>query len=772
MFKKIFFRKRKEEIISADAILYKDLFSYLTSLITRPENAEQLIQIGSRAHQKSPDEVFHTYVLFEKYINSFERNQKYTPAVLRDLIKDNFPELASREPFNILFINDTEKKNTIAIQFLNAFLTDVTNQFGNAGDGYFERIRDDLNQLYEQKHKEDVFIELQMLSFEVFQFVNDNYGSNLATKLFEKNYDIFSTKYKELKVFPQLITLIPKEIVRRKHLGIFTQAQIEQIYLDKLAETEHLNIALDQKIKEQETTQKLLAKNEIMLSSVISSALDAIVMTNKDGMIIQWNSAATEIFLYKEEEVIGRSVIGTILPIAFLDKMGFKPEQFLSNPNNQLLNKRIEVVCVRKDQSTFPAELTITSFHNENEYYFNGFIRDISVRKQKEEELVNTKKRAEQAAIAKSQFLSVMSHEIRTPLNAIIGFTELLSQNSPREDQMEDLKMLKFSGESLLNIINDILDFNKLESGKVQLSNIPFNLKELIQSLYQSFSYKAKEKKIIFDVEYAENLPYVVKGDSLRLCQVLNNLISNAIKFTNEGYVRLKIELTETTNEQMNVVFSVIDTGVGIQEEKQKKIFEEFIQADSDTTRIFGGTGLGLSISNKIAELMGSRINLESEPGKGSKFYFTVRFGKSNEQHPVRSPERTSKRNEVNFKCKKILLAEDNSFNANIARRYINGWGAEMDVALDGQQAFEFALRKKYDLILMDVQMPVLDGFACTRAIRQHLPQVPIIAITAAPINEVKGEILSCGMNDYVSKPFKPNELFTKLERYLKNTPD
>ena len=259
------------------------------------------------------------------------------------------------------------------------------------------------------------------------------------------------------------------------------------------------------------------------------------------------------------------------------------------------------------------------------------------------------------------------------------------------------------------------LTSTNLNPERFNCRNIPFNLKELIQSLYQSFSYKAKEKKIIFDVEYAENLPYVVKGDSLRLCQVLNNFISNAIKFTNEGSVKLKIELTETVKDQLIVVFSVIDTGVGIEEQKQKKIFEEFIQADSDTTRIFGGTGLGLSISNKIAELMGSSINLQSSPGKGSTFYFTVIFGKSAEQQPVRSQERTINKNDVNFKCKKILLAEDNSFNANIARRYINGWGAEMDLALDGQQAFEFALRKKYDLILMDVQMPVLDGFACTQ---------------------------------------------------------
>ncbi|HEU0064450.1 MAG TPA: hypothetical protein VFQ58_05440, partial [Flavisolibacter sp.] len=262
MFKKIFSRKNKIQADSADAGLYKELFIFLSNLISRPENAEQLLQIGSRVHHKSPDEVFHTYILFEKYICSFEREQKHNPTTLRNLIKEKFPQLAGKEPFNILFVSDTEKKNTIAIQFLTSFLKDVIQQFGNAGDGYFERMQDDLNQLYQEKHKEEIFSELQSLSFDVFQFVNDNYGGNLATKLFEKNYDQFSARYKELKAFPQLITLIPKEIVRRKHLGIFTQAQIEQIYLEKLAETEHLNVALDQKIKEQETTQKLLAKNE------------------------------------------------------------------------------------------------------------------------------------------------------------------------------------------------------------------------------------------------------------------------------------------------------------------------------------------------------------------------------------------------------------------------------------------------------------------------------------------------------------------------------
>jgi PAS domain S-box-containing protein len=759
--------KKKKSSPDINANLYKELFQYLTKQITVPRNAEQLIQLGHQVNKKPIEEVFRTYLLFEKYICSFEPEQKFTLASLRKEVQQRFPILMISEPFSILFVSDTEKKNTIAIQFLSAFLESVLEQFGQAGAGYFERKKNQLSELDAQKRKEEVFRELQFLSFDIFQFISTNYGNNLAGKIFEKNFDHLSAKYKELEVFPHLITLIPKEIVRREHLDIFTQAQIEQVFLEKLAETERLNIALDQKIKELESMQKLLVKNEVMLSSVISSALDAIVMTDSSAKIIKWNPAARDMFGYTDEEVQGREVIGTIVSDEYLKSLNIQFERLLNNPNNPFFNKRLEVICQRKGGESFPAEVTITAFQINNEYFFSGFIRDISLRKQYEEELVKTKERAEQAAKAKSQFLSVMSHEIRTPLNAIIGFTELLSQNNPRQDQKEDLNMLKFSGENLLHIINDILDFNKLESGKVQVSNVSFNLRELTQSLYQSFSYRAKEKKIFFDVEYDERVPFVVKGDSLHLSQILNNLISNAIKFTNEGSVKLKIELEEVAPQEIRTKFSVIDTGIGIPAEKHETIFEQFIQADGDTTRLFGGTGLGLSISAKLATLMGSKIYISSEPGKGSTFYFNIVFQPSEELKANGSLQKSNRKGSTSFHGKKILLAEDNKFNANIARRYINSWGAELDVALDGQQALEFSLRKQYDLVLMDVQMPVLDGFACSQAIRVHLPEIPIVAITAAPINEVLEQIRSSGMNDYVSKPFKPNELFTKLEQYL-----
>lgn len=748
--------------------LYQSLFEFLIGSVSSPANAQQLIQLGYKAARKNADEVFHTYLLFEKYLTSFELAEQHTRKSLRERIRQRFPALLQDGSiFNILFVGETEQKNTLAIQFLQSFLETVKDKFGRAGDGYFEKKVNELAILEASRRDPDIFRKLQFLSFDAFQFVSSNYGEALAGKIFEKTYESFSVRYKELEFFPHMLTLIPKEIVDREHLGIFSQAQIEQIFLEKLAESEQLNIALDQKIRENEVTQKLLRKNELMLGSVISSALDAIVITNGGGQIIHWNNAATEIFGYTEAEVKGRTLMETIIPRAAWRPDGTGFELFLDPDDFHILNQRLELTGIRKDGAEFPMELAVTAINNDQELYFNGFIRDISSRKQREQELVQMKEKAEQAAKAKSQFLSVMSHELRTPLNAVIGITHLLLQSQPREDQQEDLRTLQFSGESLLHIINDILDFTKLDSGKVELSAVDFNLRELVQSLYQSFSFKAKEKGIVFDIEYDARMAFFVKGDSYRLSQVLNNLISNAIKFTQTGSVKLKVEMAEDKGHSFVARFSVIDTGIGIPLDKQEKIFEQFTQADSDTTRIYGGTGLGLSISARLVELMGSIILIDSAPGKGSTFHFSIGLQRGEVAESVAVAPKVVPKSNEHFLNKRILLAEDNLFNANIARRFITGWGGEIDLVVDGRQALEFVSRKKYDLILMDVQMPLLDGFACTRKIRKHFKDIPIIAVTASPKNEIISEIMACGMNDFVSKPFKPNELRTKILEYL-----
>jgi len=270
--------------------LYKVLFEYLISCIPASASATQLVQLGHKVPEKKKEEVFNTYLLFEKYLTAFQSEQ-FTRASLRENIRQRFPGILQEPIFNILFVSETEQKNILATEFLRSFFRAVGDKFGRAGEGYIDKKVKELAVLQERIKEVEIFRKLQFLSFEVFKFVGSNYGEPLAGKIFEKTYETFSGSYKELESFPYMLTLIPKEIVDREHLGIFTQAQIEQVFLEKLAESEQLNIALDQKIKENEQTQKLLRKNEVMLSSVISSALDAIVITNQEGSIIQRNNA-------------------------------------------------------------------------------------------------------------------------------------------------------------------------------------------------------------------------------------------------------------------------------------------------------------------------------------------------------------------------------------------------------------------------------------------------------------------------------------------------
>src|SRR5579859_700950 len=351
-----------------DSVLYTALFEYLISCVSVPANAEQLIQLSYKSAGKGAEEVFHTYLLFEKYLTSFEQMEQHTRKSLRERVRQRFPVLLKDGSiFNILFVSETEQKNTLAIHFLQPFLGAVKDKFGRAGDGYFERKVNELAELDTQRRDPEAFRKLQFLSFDVFKFIGNNYGEPLAGKIFEKSYDSFSNKYKELEFFPYMITLVPKEIVDREHLGIFTQAQIEQIFLEKLAESEQLNIALDQKIKENERTQKLLRKNEIMLSGVISSAMDAIVITGQFGHIIHWNQAAVEIFGYTEKEVKGRTLMETIIPLSyeFTHWNGFQGFQE-GGSNVSILNSRLELIAVRKNKDEFPIELTVTAIEDES----------------------------------------------------------------------------------------------------------------------------------------------------------------------------------------------------------------------------------------------------------------------------------------------------------------------------------------------------------------------------------------------------------------------
>lgn len=391
--------------------------------------------------------------------------------------------------------------------------------------------------------------------------------------------------------------------------------------------------------------------------------------------------------------------------------------------------------------------------------------------KELESQLIASKDVAEKAAMTKAQFLSTMSHEIRTPMNAVIGFTHLLQQLDPREDQKEYIKMLKFSAENLLVLINDILDFSKIEAGRIEFEEADFNLKELISNIRLALLQKAAEKDIQIKLFIDEDVPGAVKGDPVRLGQILTNLISNAVKFTKAGKVTITASLVSKTDTITTIDFEVTDTGIGIEAEKIDHIFESFTQASSATTRKFGGTGLGLTITRRLLELMGSQIRVKSEFGRGSTFYFSLDMKNSEKIFNI------NKSNDQIFETKslkgvKLLIAEDNQINVILAKQYMKLWDIDCDVAENGEIALMLVQNTDYDMVLMDLQMPEMDGYQTTTAIR-NLPdekykRLPIVALTASAMLDIKDQAFIVGMNDYISKPFNPDELFRKIALYSK----
>jgi CheY-like chemotaxis protein len=358
-----------------------------------------------------------------------------------------------------------------------------------------------------------------------------------------------------------------------------------------------------------------------------------------------------------------------------------------------------------------------------------------------------------------------MSHEIRTPLNGVLGMINILQLEKPREDQLDKINTMKFSAENLLTLISDILDFTKIDEGKLRLENIEFNLPELIINVKAGFDHIAISKEIKVLAEISESIPAYVYGDPTRLTQVLTNLMGNAVKFTEKGEVKLIVDSLDLKNKNAELNFTIIDSGIGISHQQLEHIFDSFSQANSDTTRKYGGSGLGLAITKKLLDVMGSNIRVKSKLGSGSEFSFKLILKIVEGKELEMKEEPVHREKPKSLKGLKILLVEDNLINTRIAKQILEKWEIEVDVAQDGQIAIDKFRPGKYDLILMDLHMPNVDGFEASRTIRSKDQKIPIVALTAAVKIQDKDKVLEAGMNEFVSKPFKPNDLHKLISK-------
>ena len=407
--------------------------------------------------------------------------------------------------------------------------------------------------------------------------------------------------------------------------------------------------------------------------------------------------------------------------------------------------------------------LALSLFKNNNlRAKANDLLKDKNI------ELTLAKEKAERASLAKAQFLSTITHELRTPLYAVTGLTHLLLEEDPKPDQKEHLNSLKFSGEYLLSLINNILDLNKLEANKVEIEKTTFSLKKRINDVLVALKKTAEDRKNSLHFEYDDSIPEKLIGDPLKLSQVLINLIGNSVKFTQNGKVTIRVNTIKITDDKVNLRIEIEDNGVGISKKKQKSIFETFNQGSLQINRKFGGSGLGLSIVKNLLELMNSKIYLESTLGKGSKFWFDINFNISEKSDNELGVE--SEKYKIDYAALEnvsILVVEDNKINQMITKKILEKHKMVCLVADNGLDAIKMVHENNFELILMDIHMPGISGIETTQRIRGFNKQLPIIALTAVTIDENLDEFYKAGFNEIIPKPFKPEDFFDKIYRTL-----
>ena len=496
--------------------------------------------------------------------------------------------------------------------------------------------------------------------------------------------------------------------------------------------------------------------------AVVEDGSDIIFVVDYTGKIHYHNTSVHETLGYRSNSLIGKNFFDYIRPTSVQElKKQFKSSE------KRAFTENVEFQFLCKD-TTFRF-LEFNAINLKHKERLDGFIldcRDITQRKENEAELVRLQK-------AKEQFLANMSHEIRTPINGIVGMTNLLGQNPSPVERETYLNAIKLSAENLTVIINDILDLAAIESGKLRFEKIGFNLTDILPSLISTFTYQAREKRIAVEHQIDESLNKILLGDPVRLNQILINLISNAVKFTHTGSIKV---ICTAEREQKGVCWvriEVVDTGVGIPEEKLNTIFESFSQADASVTRKYGGTGLGLTIVKQLVELQNGSISVTSKEHVGSTFVVRVPYsiGKASS---ISAPKNGKALKNSNAPQLFVLLVEDNDINRLYAKSILRNWNCYTETAENGLVAIEKIKNQEYDVVLMDIQMPVMDGYETTKAIRLMEPAksgVPIVALTA---NATKADVEKCiaaGMNDYLPKPFTPDDLYRKLFVELKLTP-
>lgn len=606
--------------------------------------------------------------------------------------------------------------------------------------------------------------------------------NSLAQELFKyEKVELFNMPIKELyssvewkkikearKKRKDLISNINSKVVTKDKKVLDAAVSVSIMKNSEGAEVGSISIIRD--VTEQKIAERKIIDSENKIRVILDNSAAAITMTDDQERIVSWNRY-TEVLLGMSKKDLQNAPIQKIYPEDEWKKIR------AANIRELGAKHRIETKVKTLDGRIIDIDLSVNILRDSDGHIVGsvGIMQDITEQKHLQDMLMKAKLAAEDANSAKSLFLANMSHEVRTPMNAILGMIDLTLDTQLTDEQKDNLLVAKDAADNLLGLLNDILDLSRVEAGKITLESIEFQLPNVIDSVIKGLSVIAKGKKLNLNLIVEEGVPELIEGDPVRIRQVLINLINNAIKFTHAGTITTVVKCVANSKNQVTIQFSVIDEGIGIPKNRQEKVFEVFSQADDSTTRKFGGTGLGLAISKRLVEMMQGKIWVDSEEGKGSTFSFTAVFkllAMKEDKSSLRMNLMNASGSDEVLKNLKILLAEDNMVNQKIAMKMLEKVGCIVSAVENGQEVLDALEKHAYDLILMDAQMPKLDGLETTRLIRSNEKttgkHVPIIALTARAMHEDRKKCLDIGMDGYVSKPIDRKLLFAEITNLFK----
>jgi PAS domain S-box-containing protein len=594
-------------------------------------------------------------------------------------------------------------------------------------------------------------------------------GQNCQVLLPESQRELVASMVEQLR---REKVLDPVEVIGRRSDGSEFPVELRLCLLPaRQGYRESLCIAI-RDLTQRNADERRLREAHEQQQAIVTAAPCGIALV-QGGVIVQANLRLDELFGFAPGEQLQCSPVNWLDPVVWAETKVALEAQVRATLNSGEIYHQDLQLC-RKDSTSFWASLSARAIApGDLSRGSIWIVEDISAQQAAAAEMQQAQQLAEESARIKAEFLANMSHEIRTPMNAIIGMTHLTLRTELNERQRDYLSKVQSSSRHLLGVLDDVLDFSKIEAGKLQLDVCNFSLTKLLEEVVDQVRPRIADKRLDLHLNTGADVPECLCGDPLRLRQVLLNFLSNAVKFTERGQIRIEVNLRQASQDDVLLYFSVTDTGIGLSAEQLEVLFQSFQQADASITRRFGGTGLGLAIAKQLAELMGGQVGVQSELGAGSTFWFEVRLQLAQDDvidnlslAPYRSDWKVAHGT-------RILLVEDNELNQQVAAELLRAVGCCVDIASDGREALERLAAEEYDLVFMDMQMPVLDGLAATRQLRQRpgLSALPVIAITANARRSDHDACLAAGMNDFVSKPFEPHALYAMLQRWLSDAP-